>query len=80
LADARIIARLVESQEFASLKEYFADAKNKEYADLARELFNNPSDFDPLDLAEKRGFHKGVESVLATPQKLAAKIHRKERL
>lgn len=75
MADIRIIARLTESLEFASLQEHYEDAKEKEYADLARKLHNAPRNLDQLDLAEKRGFYKGIEAVLSTPQKLASEIH-----
>lgn len=80
MADARIVARLTEVPEFAALKEFFAEAKEKEYATIARRLFNAPQEVDQLDLAEKRGYYKGIEAVLATPQKLAAEVHRQERI
>lgn len=73
-----MIARLVESPEFASLKEHFDGERDAEYGRIARKLFTNPESLDPLYLAEKRGFYKGIEAVLDTPRKLLVEIRQKE--
>lgn len=76
MADARMVARLADSPEWAELRTIFDDAKETYFRKLARRIYSNPESITNSDLHYKRGVYRGVEIVLNEPHRLAEALQK----
>lgn len=76
--DARIVARLADSPEFAALKEHFAGRAVEEARELGLKNFALPESHDRLEWERLRAFHRGVAAVFEEPIKARREIKKQE--
>lgn len=67
MADARLVARLLETPEWRELQKAADEARERYFKNLAKTLYNDPGSISEADLQYKRGFWRGVDWLLKQP-------------
>lgn len=79
MADGARIARLADLAEFAELKHYFDEKREKEVVALGKKMFANPEAHDRLEAERLKARYAGIAEVLGLPVKARASLQRKEK-
>lgn len=68
-ADKELLASLAQHEGWHALIRVYTQVRDDQYLKLAKVLMSG-ADISPIELAEKRGYYRGIGEMLSTPDRV----------